>query len=480
MAKLNRKGEHKIAARKKPKTIHQKTAKQKKNMGKVKPQKQHLKTFYVQKFLSQKEEKSQTNLEKINYYNLKTCCYHGPMLEFTTTIPGVGLSSNRPDSKTELCCAFNRDVKYPNCNLTKEKEQQRLDKFESLIKNKLVRTQLFKNKLERKDRINEGVDEDDENSNLPSVSPSEISKTIKFPRNPIQRKLLSFKTEDSTNAQYLLSDRSIEFIKDKFLENHDQIFCIGMPRLHEEILNSADENLKSSKKSILLDIDERFNLFYPESFIKFNMFNCHFFEGYLEKFKSLLEKLNFDPEKRILLVVDPPFSGLAAAFIDSFNWLKSVVLEDKFKIDIAWIFPYFFHKDIRKLEPFLGDEIDKPSINPVNFIVDYDNHPRFQNRISGHKQSPVRIFTNIDLKKLIVPEHLCLDYENNKVIKFCKKSKISVFTNSNYCDICQKNFGHDKLKFRHCEVCGICVKEKWVHCDRCGKCLPVYHNCKKL
>jgi len=197
-----------------------------------------------------------------------------------------------------------------------------------------------------------------------------------------------------------------------------------------------------------------FGPFYMDKFVKFNMFN------FLFNNKSIINKItkNLNPTKPILIIADPPFGGLVQVFIDSFKYFTKVLFPD-FKFELAWIFPYFHETEIKN---------SLPSINLLNYCVDYKNHPRFQANLYGHKSSIVRIFTTIDVKTIKIIDPLN---------KFCGSCKCYQFIGSNHCNYCQTCFGHEKLNYRHCFNCSKCVKEKWVHCLDCKKCVPSYHNC---
>lgn len=92
-------------------------------------------------------------------------------------------------------------------------------------------------------------------------------------------------------------------------------------------------------------------------------------------------------------------------------------------LPLMWIFPYFFEPRILDCLPSLTmldyqvPEVTlscplQPTVNvssgqTVAFVsdqVDYDNHPLYKHGKTGRKQSPVRLFTNIPPRDVVLPE----------------------------------------------------------------------------
>merc|ERR1712168_353902 len=346
-------------------------------------------------------------------------CYHGPYLPFLAT------DKSKPNAQPTLvfCCSYNRSVKYPNCPETKEprvpkckqrcsESDETADKFKFCFQcNKLYRSKHGKFTQEQT-------------------------------RQPMKNLILYAKTSDKTEAQYLLADRSTNFIRKELVSKFDTVLCIGMPRLHEAIKASG-----GSTKSYLLDMDERFSEFFPDSFHRYNMFNCTFFGENNAVMESPLK-----PSGNVLVAVDPPYGGLANSFIDAYLKLQSFHPDATFKI--AWIFPYFHVKEM---------QARLPAIKILNYVVDYDNHERFQAKLTGRNASVSRICTDIDRTTIQI---------NDPLNKFCKLCSISVLINMRHCPLCDECVGD---KFRHCSKCKTCVKESWEHCVKCDRCRPTYH-----
>ncbi|TRY99352.1 hypothetical protein DNTS_014893 [Danionella cerebrum] len=211
--------------------------------------------------------------------------------------------------------------------------------------------------------------------------------------------LLSPLDNKKSNAQYLFADRSCNFLLDVLLGLGFQKFlCVGTPRLHERIkLRNAEGG--SPIKSLLLDIDYRFCQFYgQDEFCRYNMFNHYFFDEQeaVTEFKAFLCE---EGGAKVIMITDPPFGGLVKPLANSFSQIsqtwKSVNDESEHvEMPIIWTFPYFFESRI--LEYF-------PSFSMLDYQVDYENHPLYKHGMTGRKQSPVRLFTNLSPKGVQLP-----------------------------------------------------------------------------
>nr|XP_012327871.1 zinc finger CCHC domain-containing protein 4 isoform X3 [Aotus nancymaae] len=250
-----------------------------------------------------------------------------------------------------------------------------------------------------------------------------------------------------TNAQYLFADRSCQFLVDLLSTlGFRRVLCVGTPRLHELIRLTASADRNANIKSLLLDIDFRYSQFYMEdSFCHYNMFNHHFFDGKtaLEVCRAFLQE---DKGKGVIMVTDPPFGGLVEPLAITFKkliamWKEGQSQDDSDKeLPIFWIFPYFFESRICQFFP---------SFRMLDYQVDYDNHALYKHGKTGRKQSPVRIFTNIPLNKIILPTE----------------------EGYRFCSLCQR---YVSLENQHCEHCNSCPSKdgrKWNHCFLCKKCV---------
>jgi len=107
------------------------------------------------------------------------------------------------------------------------------------------------------------------------------------------------------NAQFLFSQRSVEFIVRCIEEQgFKKVLCVGTPRLHEALNKRKKNKNKRPIDCLLLDIDHRLLQFYnTRKMCRYNMFNHHFFDGSRGSrlYKSFLS--GEDAEK-IVLVTD--------------------------------------------------------------------------------------------------------------------------------------------------------------------------------
>ncbi|XP_026555819.1 zinc finger CCHC domain-containing protein 4 [Pseudonaja textilis] len=282
-------------------------------------------------------------------------------------------------------------------------------------------------------------------------------------RRPTQ--LLSALENKKTNAQYLFTDRSCHFLLDLLVaQGFRRVLCVGTPRLHELI--QLEE--KISMKSLLLDIDFRYSQFYPkEGFCHYNMFNHYFFAG--EAASRVCEEfLQEDQGGPAVLVADPPFGGLVEALASSFQKLMAMwssgggagSITSK-ELPILWIFPYFFEPRI--LEFF-------PSFTMLDYQVDYDNHALYKHGKRGRKQSPVRIFTNLSPRSIVLPAE--------EGYRFCPLCQRYVSNDNRHCDTCHSCTSKDGRRWTHCNLCKKCVKPSWLHCSICNRCALPAHPCK--
>lgn len=272
-----------------------------------------------------------------------------------------------------------------------------------------------------------------------------------------------------SNAQYLFTDRSTHFLLNTLAGlGYRKVLCVGTPRLHELIKIQNLEKKEESMKSLLLDIDFRYGQFYSqEEFCHYNMFNHHFFGG--EASKSVLQSfLSESDGDKVVLVADPPFGGLVKPLANSFSLISQTWSSlqssgtdgDKAEMPMIWIFPYFF-------EPRIIECL--PSLIMLDYQVDYDNHPLYKHGKTGRKQSPVRLFTNISCRDIVLPKE-----EGYRFCSVCERYVWSLNKHCSKCNVCPSKDGRE---WKHCSVCEKCVKPSWKHCEGCGRCALLDHPC---
>ncbi|KAM3590515.1 uncharacterized protein V6R79_010997 [Siganus canaliculatus] len=270
-----------------------------------------------------------------------------------------------------------------------------------------------------------------------------------------------------SNAQYLFTDRSAHFLLDTLARlGYRKVLCVGTPRLHELIKLRNLEQKHEPMKSLLLDIDFRYAQFYSqEEFCHYNMFNHHFFDG--EASSAALQAFLTDSHsQKAVMVADPPFGGLVKPLANSFSlmsqtWRKLQASDDgNADLPMMWIFPYFFEPRIQEC---------LPSLTMLDYQVDYDNHLLYKHGKTGRKISPVRIFTNIPPKDVVLPK--------DEGYRFCSVCQRFVWSLSKHCAKCNVCPSKDGREWRHCSACEKCVKPSWRHCQSCGRCALPDHPC---
>ncbi|XP_008322197.1 rRNA N(6)-adenosine-methyltransferase ZCCHC4 [Cynoglossus semilaevis] len=278
--------------------------------------------------------------------------------------------------------------------------------------------------------------------------------------------LLSPMNNKKSNAQYLFTDRSANFLLDTLAAlGFRKVLCVGTPRLQELIKLRNLEQKHKPMKSLLLDIDFRYAQFYSQDeFCHYNMFNHHFFGG--KASSSILQSfLKESDGEKVVMVADPPFGGLVKPLANSFSlisqtWKKlqgDVVDTD---IPMLWVFPYFF-------EPRILECL--PTLTMLDYQMDYDNHPLYKHGKTGRKQSPVRLFTNICPKDVVLPK--------SEGYRFCSVCQRFVCVLNKHCAKCNVCPSKDGRQWKHCSACEKCVKPSWIHCQTCGRCALPDHPC---
>uniref|UniRef100_A0A1A8BBG0 Zinc finger, CCHC domain containing 4 n=1 Tax=Nothobranchius kadleci TaxID=1051664 RepID=A0A1A8BBG0_NOTKA len=266
-----------------------------------------------------------------------------------------------------------------------------------------------------------------------------------------------------SNAQYLFTDRSANFLLDSLASlGYTKVLCVGTPRLQELIKLQKSRSMKS----LLLDIDLRYAQFYSQNeFCHYNMFNHHFFGGEASSavLKSFLKEVG---EEKVVMVADPPFGGLVKPLANSFSLISQTWkdLQDSedgpTEMPIIWIFPYFF-------EPRILECL--PSLSMLDYQVDYDNHPLYKHGKTGRRQSPVRLFTNISSRCIILPQE--------EGYRFCAACQRYVSSLNKHCSECNRCPSKNGCEWKHCSSCEKCVKSSWKHCGSCGRCALPDHPC---
>jgi len=260
------------------------------------------------------------------------------------------------------------------------------------------------------------------------------------------------------NAQYFFTGETCEmFLKNIRKLGYKTVLCIGAPRLFEVLRD--DENISS----LLLDIDSRFEYFYPPSeYFQYNMFTHFFFDlkGKREKqFNDFISKCNPD---ETLLVIDPPFGGLVDILQHTISKIWKLLNAES--VSTMLVFPYFLENHVMR---------SSPTLLMHDYKVCYTNHPTYRAVKPGdsNKQlrgSPVRVYTNIPSADLSFPTD---DY------RFCKVCQRYVYKSNRHCNVCKACTSKDGRTYVHCDKCQTCMKPNLVHCETCKCCKQEKHVC---
>lgn len=268
-------------------------------------------------------------------------------------------------------------------------------------------------------------------------------------------RLLHADVNNATKAQYFFSDSSTRFVVDTLERlNFDRVLCVGTPTLHEHLREHRPD-----VKSLLLDIEQAYEQFYgPDEFCWFNMFNNFHFRG--EQSKTVVRD-RLATGSRCAVVVDPPFGGLVDAVARTLDQITEQAAALGCELNLFWFFPYFNEKRIVKA---------LPRLRMLDYAVDYENHATFNGAHGKRaKGSPVRIFTDVPLGQIPLPE---------SGYALCAQCDRWVARHNNHCAVCNDCPSKDGGPYRHCERCGVCVKQANEHCPVCNKCLPPGHDCQ--
>lgn len=196
------------------------------------------------------------------------------------------------------------------------------------------------------------------------------------------------------------------------------------------------------------------------------MFNHHFFGGSKAKTEfQLFIKEAVDANEQCCVVTDPPFGCRTeplASTIEKLSIEYREINDFRKLLPIFWVFPYYMENYIQAV---------MPQLEMLDYKVNYTNHSTYHDRTDGRKQgSPVRIFSNINLKLIRFPS-----VEN---YRFCSKCQRPVASENVHCNKCKRCPSKNGSTYIHCELCETCVKPSYKHCDNCGRCTQVQgHEC---
>ncbi|OAD59919.1 Zinc finger CCHC domain-containing protein 4 [Eufriesea mexicana] len=273
-------------------------------------------------------------------------------------------------------------------------------------------------------------------------------------------------------AQYFFTKQSTEDIVNILVKlKAKQILCICTPKIHEYILEHHEDTISS----LLLDFDGRFhNFFGPLDYCWYNLLNNHFFnESAAHVFKDFLMQ---NGGKDTYLVCDPPFGSR----VEPISWtIKKIselhkkwnnIEDENNSLKVMFIFPYFMESVMKQKSNPPGISGGLKDLNMTDYKVTYNNHPLFITDTKTTKiPSPIRIFTNVSLNLVKLPEA--------HGYRFCKKCQKWVAKENKHCKKCQECTSKNGLTYKHCDICKRCVKPYWKHCETCTRCIVTKHLC---
>ncbi|XP_055599890.1 rRNA N6-adenosine-methyltransferase ZCCHC4 [Uranotaenia lowii] len=261
-------------------------------------------------------------------------------------------------------------------------------------------------------------------------------------------------SENGDEAQYFFSEKTLECFVKLFNElGITKVICMGAPRLHEHLLT------KTNTDSLMLDIDKRFYYFYDcNKFLRYNMFNNYFFDGFEAKETFLGFLRNSGLIDKICIFTDPPFGCRTELLARSINEINRMYNKTncvtQHVLPTFWIFPYFMENYVRT---------EMPSMEMIDYHVEYTNHGTYHNKEKGLKHgSPVRFFTNILQELIRLPK--------DQGYVYCKQCRRSVHKTNKHCKICNSCTSKNGSTYKHCTKCNWCVKPNYIHCQKCGRC----------
>ncbi|XP_018011447.1 rRNA N6-adenosine-methyltransferase ZCCHC4 [Hyalella azteca] len=275
--------------------------------------------------------------------------------------------------------------------------------------------------------------------------------------------LVPLKENSKCEAQYLFSSRSLKAVVDMVAATGaTKVLCVGVPSLHEAIANNETS---LSATSMLLDIDTRYRNFFPlTSFVHFNMFNQHFFDGARARQRVITFLTG---AKNVCVACDPPFGARVELLNVCFSYLADLWrdangLPPHAQMSVLLMFPYFLEYQITE---------NLPTFTMLDYQLDYINHDHYT---SGSKKamkrgSAVRVFTNRPASVFPLPE--------SEGYRRCEPCDRWVYASNVHCDLCRGCMGKDGSAYKHCDECGRCVKPSWQHCAACSKCQSRDHRC---
>ncbi|XP_029034666.2 rRNA N6-adenosine-methyltransferase ZCCHC4 [Osmia bicornis bicornis] len=279
-------------------------------------------------------------------------------------------------------------------------------------------------------------------------------------------------TDSRQEAQYFFTKKSTEDIVNILLKlGAKQVLCICAPKIHEYI----SEKYENTMSSLLLDFDGRFhNFFGPLNYCWYNLLNNHFFnKGATYVFKDFVMQ---NKGRDTYVVCDPPFGSRVEPISWTLNKISDLhkkwndIEDEKDYLKTMFIFPYFMESILKQKSNPVDISGGLKELKMTDYKVAYENHALFvTNSKTTKKLSPIRLFTNVPLHLIELPE--------SDGYKYCKRCQKWVSQENKHCKKCKECTSKNGLTYKHCNECNRCVKPSWKHCKTCERCLVEKHVC---
>lgn len=176
------------------------------------------------------------------------------------------------------------------------------------------------------------------------------------------------------------------------------------------------------------------------------------------------------------VVCDPPFGSRVEPISWTLNKISDLhkkwnnIEDEKDGLKIMFIFPYFMESILKQKSNPVDVSGGLKDLKMTDYKVAYENHALFvTDSKTTKKLSPIRLFTNVPLHLIELPE--------SDGYKYCKRCRKWVSQENKHCKKCKECTSKNGLTYKHCNECNRCVKPSWKHCKTCERCLMEKHVC---
>jgi len=311
---------------------------------------------------------------------LNPWCPHGPTLKFERS------------SKVFYACSAFRQRKDCNAYFTTDEtpSSPRWFRWRKILEESFVGKEPMKIRLDNVSHFCQSCNQlaVDKSSHKGHDSVVAVTRDqLRFPS-----RLLTVLDSSKKEAQFHFDPETLDVIYGALRANKvKRVVCLGAPSVHEHIKAKCDKI-----ESILIDIDQRLEQFYPRGedhpgeFSHYNMFNNYFFDADSRRaFKEFVQRCG---SRGVTVITDPPFGGKCELIGRTLGHLKKEFSE-ALRVDFVWVFPYFMEPQI------LGTQL---SLAMSDYQVRYQKGAKYKDGTGKGRSagSPVRLFTSFKLSTL--------------------------------------------------------------------------------